>query len=224
MLPRISVVIRTHNSEDFVEKALDSALHQTVSSDFYEIIVVDDGSNDNTAAVLGPYRDKIKMIEERKLGPVRAANLGLRRAIGKYAILLDADDTFESNALEEMLNAIETSNVDFVCCNYVEKDLETGESKRISVTGNIFNTVAGGILFKRTVLEKMNYYDENLIFAEYDLLMRMLKCGYSYTILPHWLFTYFRHHKSLTSDKNLVKKGKLQLSARHGEIPNLREY
>jgi glycosyltransferase involved in cell wall biosynthesis len=224
MLPRITVIIRTHNSEDFVKKALDSAMHQTILDDLYEIIVVDDGSDDNTIAVLRGFQHKLKVIKKRKLGPVRAANLGFQSARGTYAILLDADDTFEPNALEEMLHAIETNKVDFVCCNYTETGLETGESKKVLLSGNIFNTVAAGILFKRTVLEKMNYYNEALIFPEYDLLIRLLKCNYSYTLLPNCLYTYFRHHRSLTSDKDLVRKGKLQLSARYGEIPNLREY
>jgi glycosyltransferase involved in cell wall biosynthesis len=217
------VIIRTQNSANFAKNAIDSVLNQTLPKDFYQIIVVDDGSVDNTKEVLESYGNEIKIVETSRLGYIKAANIGIKKSEGKYVILLDSDDTLEPIALEELLNAIEQSDADFVYCDYYEKNIN-GEIKTISLKENIFNSVAGGILFKKSAVEKMGGYDEKLIFPEYDLLIKLMrkKCNYKHVPLP--LFTYFRRKGSITADKERVKIGFKQLFDKYGEIDGLRIY
>jgi len=220
----ITVIIRTHNSADFVENALTSVFNQTLSPELYEILVVDDGSTDKTCELLKEYADKIKIIEMEKVGPIKAINVGINKSLSKYIILLDSDDTFEPNALEIFFESIESSDVDFVYSDYYEKNVGKNIIKIISVKDNIFNTVAGGIMFKKTILEDFGGYNEQIFFPEYDLLIKLLKSKCKYKYIPAPLFTYYRHENSITANKSSVKAGYKELFAIHGHIKDLREY
>lgn len=223
-MPKISIIIRTYNSEHFVKDAIDSILQQTIAPDLYEILVVDDGSTDNTKNILAQYGDKIRLIKQNHKGPIRTLNTGIVYAKGTYIILLDADDIFCPGILEEMFNVFEKEkNINFVYCDYYERDMETGKQKIISLKDNIFKSTAGGIMFKKKILEEVGMYDENLIFPEYDLLIKFQK-KYKKAYIPQPLFVYRRHKQSITADKEKVKIGKEQLFAKYGPIKGLREY
>jgi glycosyltransferase involved in cell wall biosynthesis len=88
--PEFSVVIPTFNRAKFVVKAVESVLHQVLKAK--EIIVVDDGSVDQTRAVLEPYRDKIHYIFQQNSGASAARNTGIRAANGAWLAFLDSDD------------------------------------------------------------------------------------------------------------------------------------
>lgn len=221
---KISVIIRTYNSAKYVKEAIDSILKQTIEPDLYEIVVVDDGSTDNTKDILDLYKNRIKLIEQEHKGAIQALNTGIKKAQGIYVILLDADDMFTPQILEKMLNVFEKSKgIDFVYCDYHERDMETGKQRIISLRDNIFHSVAGGIMFKKKILEESGMYNENLIFPEYDLLIKLQK-KYKGEYIPHPLFVYRRYSKSITADKEKVRMGKEQLFAKYGPIKGLRDY
>lgn len=90
MKPHISVVIPTYNRAGFVAGALESVLAQT--EDDYEVIVVDDGSTDNTQDVLKPYMDKIRYVRQNNAGVSSARNTGIQEAKGQWIAFLDSDD------------------------------------------------------------------------------------------------------------------------------------
>jgi len=221
---KISIIIRTHNSEKFVKVAINSAINQSVPFGLYEIVVVDDGSNDNTLNILKTYKDRIIVIKEKNLGPIKSINRGIEQAIGDYVILLDSDDFLEPNALQEFLNKINNKEVDFVYSDYYEIDTGKNEFKVISLKNNIFNSVAGGIVFKKSVIEKLGGYDEDLLFPEYDLLIKLIKNGHKHKYVAKPLFRYYRHERSLTSNRKYVNKGLDQLFKKYGDINGLRRY
>jgi len=96
--PLVSVVIPTFNYGHFVTEAVDSALAQTYRP--VEVVVVDDGSTDDTRARLGPYRDRIAYVHQPNRGLSAARNAGVARARGPVIALLDADDQFHPRKLE----------------------------------------------------------------------------------------------------------------------------
>lgn len=117
MICEISVIIPVYNADKYIGRSLDCLLSQTEEN--IEIICVNDGSTDNTEAVLNEYaeRDKrIRMLQQENTGAGAARNLGLSVAKGKYTIFLDADDVFENNMLSELLNCAKTNNADSVIC------------------------------------------------------------------------------------------------------------
>jgi hypothetical protein len=221
---RISIITRAHNSENFIRDAIDSALDQTFPRELYEILVIDDGSVDNTQTILKTYTDAIRIVKTEGLGPVKAANLGVSSAKGYYFILLDSDDILDSKALEELHKEIVQSRSDFVYSDYLERDVQSGEEAVISLKDNIFNSVAGGILFKRKLVLGLGGYNESLIFPEYDLLMRLIVEGCKHVYVPKPLFTYTRHQGSLTANKELVKRGLDQLHSKYGKKVDIRPY
>ena len=95
---KISVFIPTYNYAGFLEEAIDSVLSQVGSE--HEVIVVDDGSTDNTQQILSRYEGRIRSYWQHNQGPAEALRLALAIAEGQYFLFLDADDVLRSNALE----------------------------------------------------------------------------------------------------------------------------
>ena len=113
--PRLSIVIDNYNYEQFVARAIDSALEQTVA-DLIEVIVVDDGSTDRSMAVIAPYADRVRIIEKPNGGQASAYNAGFAAARGKLVLFLDADDWLYPDAAAEVISAWApgTSKVQFL--------------------------------------------------------------------------------------------------------------
>jgi len=219
----VTVIIRTHNSERFVRKAIESVLNQDISPRQYEILVIDDGSTDATRRILKSYGRKIRLIEQKGLGYVRAINYGIINARCPYVILLDADDIFQPSIILEMSRVFtQEKDLSFVYCDYYERDTENKKTRIVSLK-NIFNSVAAGIMFKKNVLRAVGMYDENFVFPEYDLLIKITK-KYKGKHIPKPLFTYHRHESSLTADRQRVRLGRRQLFAKYGNIKGLRDY
>ena len=97
-MPKVSVIIPTYNYGKYIEKAVDSVLTQTYRDQ--EIIVVDDGSTDNTREIIeARYKDKVRYFYQENRGAPAARNFGLRKAEGEFVTFLDADDWLMPNSL-----------------------------------------------------------------------------------------------------------------------------
>jgi glycosyltransferase involved in cell wall biosynthesis len=107
-MPKVSVVIPTYNRADFICDAIDSVLSQTYKD--YEIIVVDDGSTDNTREVLKKYGDQIKYIYQENKRQGAARNNGIKHSTGEYIALLDSDDMWLPHKLEKDVACIESDD------------------------------------------------------------------------------------------------------------------
>ena len=103
--PLVSVIIPTYNRASFLARAIESVLKQTYKN--FEIIVVDDGSTDNTKEILEPLKDKIKYILTENKGPAHARNTGMQVANGKYIAFLDSDDAYLPIKLESQVSFLE---------------------------------------------------------------------------------------------------------------------
>ena len=103
-MPKVSVIIPTYNYGQYIEKAIDSVLAQSYQD--FEIIVVDDGSTDNTGTIIETkYKDKVKYIFQENKGAAAARNRAAKEAKGKYLSFLDADDTFLVDNLQKKLRS-----------------------------------------------------------------------------------------------------------------------
>ena len=98
MYPAISIIIPTYNDAPFLGRCLDSVFSQSVQD--FEVIVVNDGSTDNTSDVLNPYRDRITLIEQDNQGRNPARMCGFEKAKGDFLIFLDSDIKMRSDMLE----------------------------------------------------------------------------------------------------------------------------
>ncbi len=121
----ISVVIPVHNRAKLITRALDSVLAQTIPAQ--EVIIVDDGSTDNNLSdVLTKYQDKIVLIQQENLGVSAVRNIGIQQATGNWIALLDSDDSWQINKLEQQV-AVLSAKPDYKLCHTNETWYRDGE-------------------------------------------------------------------------------------------------
>ncbi len=116
--PIITIIMPVYNSEQYLTKTLNSLLGQTLSD--IEIICVNDGSSDNSLALLETFAmqdNRIKVFSQKNAGPAAARNIGLDKAKGKYIMFCDSDDWYEPDMCQKMVETIEKYDVDFVMCD-----------------------------------------------------------------------------------------------------------
>jgi glycosyltransferase involved in cell wall biosynthesis len=210
-----------YNSQETIERAVDSAINQTLDQNTYSILIINDGSTDDSLEIVSRYKD-IQVLETDHQGSIAALNIGIQEVETPYVIYLDSDDWFEPLILKTMYNRfLSKSSTDFVYCDY----FEVVNSTRILVSTqkNIFNTLAAGIMFSKESLLSVGLYDESLIFSEYDLLMKLLPSS-EYHHISQPMYNYFRHPRSISADKSLVKRGLEQLFEKYGQYLPIREY
>lgn len=126
MDPMVSVVIPTYNTAKYIGYTLDSVLNQTYKD--FEIIVVNDGSTDNTIEVLKPYTEQIRYIYQKNGGRSKARNTGIQAANGKYIAFLDSDDLWTPAKLERQVEIMEENK---------EIDFLFGDKQRFADDGKI---------------------------------------------------------------------------------------
>ncbi|MEN3009351.1 glycosyltransferase family A protein, partial [Pseudothermotoga sp.] len=129
----VTFVVPAYNVERYIPKTLNSLLSQT-DKDF-EIIVVNDGSTDNTYAVVKDILEKsdfrnYKIITNPNGGPSSARNTGIKEAQGEYIIFLDGDDYVSPNLVERIRKVISTNKVDVICWKFQRVD-EDGKPSKI---------------------------------------------------------------------------------------------
>lgn len=125
---KVSVIIPVYNAEKYIAQCLQSVIDQTLQE--IEIIIVNDGSIDNSLQIVKDFQNKdkrIKIIDQENRGAGNARNTGMSEAKGKYLSLLDADDFFELSMLEEMYDACEKNDADICVVRSKSYDNVTGE-------------------------------------------------------------------------------------------------
>lgn len=176
----ISVIIPMFNSSKTIIKVLDSVRNQTAKGHIKEVIVIDDGSTDNSAEKVEKYRKKyseipIKLIHQENQGVSKARNTGLRQAKGEYIALLDSDDIWEKNKLERQIQILEEhSNIYFLGTASTNKPLRLFFWKKVTGLYEagpkdicwISFPVTSSVIFKREVIDDIGYFDEKRRYSE----------------------------------------------------------
>ncbi len=211
-MPKITVYIPTHNYAKYIDQAIHSVLKQTMHD--WELIIINDGSTDNTSEKLYKYKNhnKIKIIEQSKRGLNITNNIAIRLSCGQYIIRLDADDYFDENALHLLSNILDTKpEIGLVYPDYYEVD-NTGEiiklvrRSKIGSEVELLDLPAHGActLFRKSCLVDIGGYSENYDCQDcYDVWLKFIKKFKPYNInIP--LFYYRQHHGSLTRNQKKI--------------------
>ena len=185
MMPRVSVVIPVFNRPKKVSEAVESVRAQTVSD--WEIILVDDGSTDETPQVLKELEKKdprIHAIFQENKGAQSARNAGIRAAKGEWVAFLDSDDTWLPRSLELRLLAAEQEAVKVVHsgCETIQADGTRGTYSAV-LKGDVYKSVLAnpapmfqGMLVAKEALQKIGYLDEKIVaYQEWDTSIRLAK-------------------------------------------------
>ena len=208
----ISVIVAAYNCEQYIEKAMQSIFAQTVSDRDYEVIVVNDGSTDNTLDTLNKYNDEIKLISQPSRGLAAACNRAIEEAKGDYIIRLDGDDYFDRRLLSSTLKVLE-SEPRYYCVYTDRYEINALDNTKVRVNvgeNNIFNMIGCGILFRRETFDKIGLY-RDLLFEEYDLMLRFFDNGLKGYYLQEPLYYYVRYESSMTNQQNYWPDGWQQL-------------
>ena len=208
-MEKVTIIIPIYNVEKYLREAIESAINQSYKN--LEIILIDDGSTDNSGKICDEYAkldDRIKVIHKINGGLSDARNAGLDNATGKYIMFLDSDDFFELDATKKMYNEIEEKDADYVIGNYInvtdegEKwerpvfDLEKFKPFKLSIYDykNSFFIMNSGVwnkIFKKEFIDKLNLRfvlglpAEDAIFTTY-CFMKAEKVYYT----PHIVLNY----------------------------------
>lgn len=207
----VSVIMCCYNDGAWLGRALDSVYRQSMPPDRYEVILVNDGSVDDTEEMALPYRhhSNFRYVKnEINHGLVKSCNRALDLARGKYIIRLDADDTFEPTILEEMWKPLERDETDFVYCDRCEILEDQNETRYVRVAEfNVFSLIAIGTMLRRQLVQEIGGYRE-VFWEEYDLYIRyLLKSDKPPYYIPRPLVNYSIRKGSMTSDAAKTREG-----------------
>jgi glycosyltransferase involved in cell wall biosynthesis len=217
----VSVVIPCYNQAHFLSEAIESVLSQSYPR--FEIVVVDDGSTDNTSEVASSYPpEKVRLVRQENRGLSAARNAGLAESKGEYVVFLDADDRLLPDALEVGVRELEAHPQ----CAFV-----SGHIRRIAADGSPLRTppqalhsahlegdhyarllrynyiwTPGSVMFRRTVFDSVGGFDPSVnATADWDLYLRVMR---RYPVHHHGevVLDYRRHGASMTGNPALMLK------------------
>lgn len=221
--PIVSVVMAAFNVENYLPQALKSVQQQSLQS--LEIIVVDDGSTDQTKAILTDQAvqdRRIRVLSAHGAGPAGARNLAIANARGRWISIVDADDLIDPDRLERMVSIAETRGVDAVADNLVAFYEAPGMKDHVWIDPAVWpserrltfaDLMMGGLkgatqpeigylkpIIRRSRLAALAtpYRDQLVIGEDLDLMARWTAAGLSYLYLPQPGYRYRRHASSLS--------------------------
>jgi glycosyltransferase involved in cell wall biosynthesis len=236
-VPLVTVVVPCYNQGHYLAEAIEGALAQTHAR--VEIIVVDDGSTDTSAAVAGAYPN-VHYIYQENRGQGAARNRGLKESTGEYLVFLDADDRLHPSAVEAGVRHLERvpgAAFAYGRCNLIGADgawlaasdrpIVEGDHYRALLYGNFLPNPAA-MIFRRVVLETVGGFNVSPKVKgaeDYELCLRLARdygaCGYETVVAD-----YRQHEASISRDPRLMSEAVLYvlesqrdyLSRKHGYV------
>lgn len=232
--PWISVVIPAFNAENHLEAAIDSVLGQTTSP--LELIVVDDGSEDDTAAIAGSYGHRVRLERQPNGGVSRARNRGIALARARYVAFLDADDVWLPEKIETQL-ALATRYPQLGCVYTGYQRVDAGLRKVgppviVEQEDAVIRTllleppgiwVSSTCLFPRRVLDEVGGFDEGLsTSADVDLAVRV---GLRYPVagVPRALVLYRQHASQMHLNVDAMARDMCSIYRRVFDAPEAQD-
>jgi glycosyltransferase involved in cell wall biosynthesis len=226
----VTAAITTYNRARFLPGALESAFAQTYRH--FEVLVVDDGSTDDTPAVLAPYRDRIRVVRQENQGRSGARNTAVREARARYISFLDSDDRWLPDKLERHVPALEADphvgmvhgHVDLIDEHDRPLPEETAiHHARFSAAHRNGVTYAGyafecrcfssAVTARVAAIEGVGLYDPTLLLDDYDLYLR-LTLAWKVVFQEGPAVALYRHHPEQMTTYELTM-GQIQTAEKH---------
>lgn len=219
--PKISIIIPTYNCVQYITRAIDSVINQTHKN--IEIIVVDDGSTDNTREKLEHFinNKQILYFYQQNKGASSARNFGIRKAGGRYIGFLDADDKFHPQMIECCVEKLDKNEYDLVSVDnyiiYMSGDKEINreiqsyawierEPQELFLKFLEVGAIGGPhkALFKKDVFDKVGLFDTSLpVYEDLDMWIRIAMHGFKWSHIRQPLVTHYRGIEGSLFTKNL---------------------
>lgn len=215
MCELVSVIMPAYNAENYIGEAIQSVLSQTY--DYWELIVVDDGSRDRTPEIVRHWASldpRIKYFAQPNGGPGKARNLGIQHARGNLVAFLDADDLWLPTRLEAQVGILTVTGADLVFTDgymFIGNDWSDETQSFGTITGRFEGREMLPLLFesnripmlsvlmRRTVLQEACPFLEDRYCEDYDLWLRLARRGVVFYGMADKLVRYRRHPASATA-------------------------
>lgn len=211
----VSVIITAYNYDKYLERAIRSAMNQSMNKNQYEIILVNDASTDNTSTILENYKEDIRIFNlEKNVGLSAARNFGIKKAKGQFVLFLDADDYLQSDILKVLSvflsenNRLDAVAVDYYLVNEYGDHIEWVDASK--------KHIACGIMFRKDLLFDIGLYDEDFRAREEEELRRRFEAKHSIFHIPLPLYRYRMHNANLTKNKDVMDQHQDKLKTKHG--------
>ena len=209
---KVSIIVPVYNVEAYLAKCLDSLVNQTLKE--IEIIVVNDGSPDNSKKIIDTYSNKYDNIcafDKENGGLSDARNFGIKKAKGEYIAFVDSDDYVDTSMYEKMYNKAKSGNYDMVVCdlNYVYDDrvmraysnVKEDTEKIKEVMLNIY-PAAWNKIFKRELLSDIKF-KRGIWFEDVEFIYRLLPHVKNIGVVNEPLYQYLQRDGSITRKKDM---------------------
>lgn len=217
----ISIIVPVYNVEKYLERCLKSLLSQTFEN--YEIILIDDGSSDNSGKICDDYAkryEKIRVIHQKNAGLSAARNVGIKQSIAPYILFVDSDDTIDEFACKKLYETMMKENVDIVRANsiIVKEGKFFPEKKKNVISGKVYNgleflvrNIQNGTmsmcapysLYKKDIIEKSNLFFKEGILHEDELWTPQIYLEASEVVwLDYDFYYHYIRENSITHSKN----------------------
>lgn len=228
---KLSIIVPVYNVEKYVEKAIESILNQDFKD--LEIIIIDDGSTDNSATIINKYDNykNCKIIHKENAGLGAARNTGLREASGEYIMFLDSDDFLEHNSISKIYASVKEDDLDVLQCSYRHVN-EYGDyigGEDIISSTNVMSgdewikngNISYGACF--CIYRHEFLFDNNLEFMEGVLHEDMdftLRATYLAKRIRSWNYSFYNYlirPSSITTEKSIKRCTDFYIIANHVE-------
>lgn len=212
----VSIIITCHNYDKYLGRAIRSAINQNFPKEVFEIVVVNDGSPDETKAIMDTFIGYIRPIHlEENMGLSSARNIGIRRSLGKYIVCVDADDYISQNLIFiESLYLNEHKDWDAVSCNY---ELVDDDGNFLEMRDGKKYPIACGIMFRKDCLFDIGLYNPDFKAMEEVELRQRFEDKYRIENIDLSLYRYRRHKNNLTNDKRKINYYSNKLNNKNGQ-------
>lgn len=213
--PLVSVIVPTYNRGSLIGRAIRCIQHQSITD--LEILIVDDGSTDDTKEVVARLEEqdhRIKYLYQAHSGCIASPmNRGIKASAGKYITFHASDDESAPEWLEKQLTLLNNprKRIDVASCNITVFDEESGERKEVvkpAIKDNEYlirssilnNYLFGNIVVRRDIFDKVGLFDENLVIREdFDMWVRLLQAGCVFDFAYEPLYTVRVHSSQASS-------------------------
>jgi glycosyltransferase involved in cell wall biosynthesis len=235
-MPRVDVIVPAYNAAKFLPTALESVIAQTFED--WRIVLVDDGSTDNTEEVVAPYLErlgsKFKYIKQLNSGVSAARNTAIRNSSAELLAMLDADDVWVPCRLSESLKCFENRpqvglSYGFNTCIDTEgKIIGTYDRRQKNAEGRIaryiymrrVDFVCCSVTFRRKCVDEVGLFDETLQVTEDRDLWLRIALRYEVALVPKVIAHYRTSPDSLTTNPERMLKAQVQFIEKHYGAPS----
>ncbi|MFM7407889.1 MAG: glycosyltransferase family 2 protein [Cuspidothrix sp.] len=202
--PEISIIVCTYNRAHYLNKGIDSVLNQTFTN--WELLIVDDGSSDNTFEIVNSYLDKynnIRYLKHQNKKQCYAKNAGIQASFGRYITLLDSDDSYKPNHLESRLEYMKAHpEIDLIQGGFFsEEEILVADYYQPGKLINLKECVLGPTFFgKRKVFFELQGFKHMTYGEDTDLWERAEKIFKTHTIKEPETYVYTRAETSVSKN------------------------